>query len=473
MNSVETRKLGKHLFIFEKGKTKNANGKTKERTLITSCEFDKDNKLPPEFIKYMRTLFDILDENKTGFVRLSDIEACWGKRNGDSTLQTTKALQYLRQVTPTNGLLSFDRLCMGFGNALHSKDGVAIPNGSVKASNESQESTGGNFQLNSPTKVELEGRRTPTDQRNLVLPLQVNKQWQEVNVPYVKFGEKMYKCDDSGESSALRIDADLRQKRISEQDRPKSAGHGAIKQACSSGNTGRIGIQKDIEQFSTEIRGKNHLEQQSIPVFEEQFGHKPELQKTANFPSKPSKSGQELDVLSYRNNRCSTSEAEKQTRPRSVHFSRQFQQETTNIPSPPRSYYQSSKTSRETQAGEGGPELWKRPRSMVPFSGDKQAVNLSAAKKQGGILEGLQKTDKKAVIDKLKQWRNNEMKKNVRPEVVREFHRASRGYQSDNEGGYNRRKRIIAAGIHKGNETDSGMYIFTNLSSFFLSFVYT
>ena len=157
MASVETRKLGKHLFIFEKGKTKNANGKAKARTLITSCQTDTDNSLPPEFIKYMRTLFDILDENKTGFVQLSDIEACWGHRNG-IVQETGGVLEYLRKVTPSNGLLSFDRLCLGFGEALHSKEVVSIPNGSSRASSErwKSESNSGD----SPAQVELPDKRT-------------------------------------------------------------------------------------------------------------------------------------------------------------------------------------------------------------------------------------------------------------------------------------------------------------------------
>jgi hypothetical protein len=107
------------------------------------------------------------------------------------------------------------------------------------------------------------------------------------------------------------------------------------------------------------------------------------------------------------------------------------------------------------------PEVRKRPRSMLPFSKQKQTVDLSVAKKEGGILEGLQKTDKKAVIDKLKQWRNEKLKKEGGPEkngVAKEFHRVVHGYQSDNEGGYRmRNKPTLAPKLNSVNEADVGM----------------
>ena len=35
--------------------------------------------LPPKFVKAMRTLFDVLDDNKSGTVSLADIEHWWRK----------------------------------------------------------------------------------------------------------------------------------------------------------------------------------------------------------------------------------------------------------------------------------------------------------------------------------------------------------------------------------------------------------
>ena len=33
--------------------------------------------LPPKFVSAMRTLFDVLDDNKTGYISLTDIESRW------------------------------------------------------------------------------------------------------------------------------------------------------------------------------------------------------------------------------------------------------------------------------------------------------------------------------------------------------------------------------------------------------------
>ena len=110
--------LGKHLFIFEKGKD-SASSDGKSRTLIASCVNNNDEKLPREFVKYMRTLFDILDERKSGSVKLSDIEARWGRKGGHlGAARPSDVLQNLRRVAPPSGLLSFERLCLGFQLAL-------------------------------------------------------------------------------------------------------------------------------------------------------------------------------------------------------------------------------------------------------------------------------------------------------------------------------------------------------------------
>ncbi|KAL1518201.1 hypothetical protein ABEB36_001862 [Hypothenemus hampei] len=67
--------------------------------------------LPKPFVTAMRTLFDIMDDKKTGFVNLSDIEARWQE---DSNKALPKGvLESLRKVTPSSGLLSFERFCAG------------------------------------------------------------------------------------------------------------------------------------------------------------------------------------------------------------------------------------------------------------------------------------------------------------------------------------------------------------------------
>ncbi|XP_053673086.1 suppressor APC domain-containing protein 2 [Anopheles nili] len=67
--------------------------------------------LPKAFVAAMRTLFDIMDDRKTGFVRLADIEERW-QDDGSKGLPRG-VIDSLRKVTPPNGLLSFERFCGG------------------------------------------------------------------------------------------------------------------------------------------------------------------------------------------------------------------------------------------------------------------------------------------------------------------------------------------------------------------------
>lgn len=59
----------------------------------------------------MRTLFDIMDDDKTGLVKLADIEDRW-QDDGSKGLPRG-VIDSLRKVTPPNGLLSFERFCSG------------------------------------------------------------------------------------------------------------------------------------------------------------------------------------------------------------------------------------------------------------------------------------------------------------------------------------------------------------------------
>lgn len=67
--------------------------------------------LPKQFVTAMRTLFDIMDDKRTGFVRLSDIEHRW-QDDGAKGLPHG-VIDSLRKVTPLNGMLSFERFCAG------------------------------------------------------------------------------------------------------------------------------------------------------------------------------------------------------------------------------------------------------------------------------------------------------------------------------------------------------------------------
>ncbi|XP_065073913.1 suppressor APC domain-containing protein 2-like [Ochlerotatus camptorhynchus] len=67
--------------------------------------------LPKPFVSAMRTLFDIMDDDKTGLVKLADIEDRW-QDDGSKGLPRG-VIDSLRKVTPPNGLLSFERFCSG------------------------------------------------------------------------------------------------------------------------------------------------------------------------------------------------------------------------------------------------------------------------------------------------------------------------------------------------------------------------
>ncbi|XP_046733804.1 suppressor APC domain-containing protein 2 isoform X3 [Diprion similis] len=67
--------------------------------------------LPKGFVSAMRTLFDIMDDERSGFVKFADIQERW---QDDGTQGLPKGvLESLKKVTPANGLLSFERFCTG------------------------------------------------------------------------------------------------------------------------------------------------------------------------------------------------------------------------------------------------------------------------------------------------------------------------------------------------------------------------
>lgn len=67
--------------------------------------------LPKPFVQSMKTLFDILDDQRTGYVKFIDIEKGW-QDDGSKGLPRG-VIESLRKVTPTSGLLTFDRFCAG------------------------------------------------------------------------------------------------------------------------------------------------------------------------------------------------------------------------------------------------------------------------------------------------------------------------------------------------------------------------
>ncbi|XP_061401836.1 suppressor APC domain-containing protein 2 [Musca vetustissima] len=67
--------------------------------------------LPKPFVQSMKTLFDILDDQRSGFVKFVDIEKGW-QDDGSKGLPRG-VIESLRKVTPPSGLLTFERFCAG------------------------------------------------------------------------------------------------------------------------------------------------------------------------------------------------------------------------------------------------------------------------------------------------------------------------------------------------------------------------
>ncbi|XP_033731990.1 suppressor APC domain-containing protein 2-like [Pecten maximus] len=72
--------------------------------------------LPKQFVKSLRVLFDILDEQRCGYVRFVDIESRWHEEGVQGL--PSGVIEALRKVTPQNGYLSFDRFVAGLKLAM-------------------------------------------------------------------------------------------------------------------------------------------------------------------------------------------------------------------------------------------------------------------------------------------------------------------------------------------------------------------
>ncbi|KAF5927104.1 hypothetical protein HPG69_009852 [Diceros bicornis minor] len=76
--------------------------------------------LPRAFLQSLRTLFDILDDRRRGYVHLREIESRW--QGADARELPRGVLQGLRQVAPASGYLTFERFVAGLRTSLLSAD---------------------------------------------------------------------------------------------------------------------------------------------------------------------------------------------------------------------------------------------------------------------------------------------------------------------------------------------------------------
>ncbi|XP_008840113.1 suppressor APC domain-containing protein 2 [Nannospalax galili] len=89
--------------------------------------------LPRAFLQSLRTLFDILDDRRRGYVHLHEIESRW--QGADARELPRGVLEGLRQVAPASGYLTFERFVAGLRTSLLNADGdprdqARIPAGS-------------------------------------------------------------------------------------------------------------------------------------------------------------------------------------------------------------------------------------------------------------------------------------------------------------------------------------------------------
>ncbi|XP_068621090.1 suppressor APC domain-containing protein 2 [Battus philenor] len=86
--------------------------------------------LPKQFVSAMRTLFDIMDDKHTGYVKLTDIENRW--RDDRTKGLPRGVIESLQKVASNNGLLTFESFCTGLKICLLRNQ---VQNASKKVSN--------------------------------------------------------------------------------------------------------------------------------------------------------------------------------------------------------------------------------------------------------------------------------------------------------------------------------------------------
>uniref|UniRef100_G3T2F2 Suppressor APC domain containing 2 n=1 Tax=Loxodonta africana TaxID=9785 RepID=G3T2F2_LOXAF len=78
--------------------------------------------LPRAFLQSLRTLFDILDDRRRGYVHLCEIESRW--QGADARELPHGVLEGLRQAAPASGYLTFERFVAGLRFSLLSAEGA-------------------------------------------------------------------------------------------------------------------------------------------------------------------------------------------------------------------------------------------------------------------------------------------------------------------------------------------------------------
>lgn len=130
--------------------------------------------LPKQFVSAMRTLFDLMDDKQSGFVKFQDIENRWqeGRAVGDSAAASgglpNGVIDSLRKVTPPNGLLSFERFCAGLRICLLRHD----PSRRIESRTKLSKTQGAPSAASRPASVPLPERDNNVSRTVAAKPLQ-------------------------------------------------------------------------------------------------------------------------------------------------------------------------------------------------------------------------------------------------------------------------------------------------------------
>ncbi|KAK1192039.1 SAPC2 protein, partial [Pygoscelis papua] len=90
--------------------------------------------LPRVFLQSLRTLFDILDDRRRGYVHLREIESRW--RGAEARELPAGVMEGLRRAAPASGYLTFERFVLGLRAALPGADPPAESGGGGRRSAE-------------------------------------------------------------------------------------------------------------------------------------------------------------------------------------------------------------------------------------------------------------------------------------------------------------------------------------------------
>ncbi|NXF49317.1 SAPC2 protein, partial [Oceanites oceanicus] len=88
--------------------------------------------LPRVFLQSLRTLFDILDDRRRGYVHLREIESRW--RGAEARELPAGVMEGLRRAAPASGYLTFERFVLGLRAALPGADPAVESSGGGRRS---------------------------------------------------------------------------------------------------------------------------------------------------------------------------------------------------------------------------------------------------------------------------------------------------------------------------------------------------